>query len=177
MPSRHQKLFALLQIPGDVAALITLISVAFGLMAVATVWGIASVSGLPVGPQILFLVAFGVLAITLIGAILVALYRLWNRRKRKADDRIIAIAQGEVRQILMALLEEMETKLPELGSELAKELETASAPYFDALGAFIKAIVEHTHNDRGEAEYPRMKEVSDLLRSAIGENDSRRNED
>ena len=67
-----------------VAFMIGLISGAFGLMAGATLWGVALVSGFPVGPQILFLVGFVILVSTLVGTIAVALYRLWIRRKRKA---------------------------------------------------------------------------------------------
>ena len=47
---------------------------------------IAFVSGFPVGPQILFLVGFGILVFTLVGTIAVALYRLWLRRKRKKES-------------------------------------------------------------------------------------------
>ena len=152
--------------------MIGLISGAFGLMAVATLWGIAFVSGFPIGPQILFLVGFGILVSTLVGTIAVALYRLWLRRKRKAEDRIITIAQGEVVKTLRVLLEHMKAQFPELEDDLMKALNEALDGMMEPLQVFLVSIASHTHSETGEAQFRSTKEVSDFLASVSGKKDS-----
>lgn len=149
-----------------------------------SLWAFAVVSRMPDGPRIGFLVFFGVFVFAVVVTIFVTIYRFWNRRKKKADERLVAIAREAVRETLRDLADYMKAEWPELEAEIAKavdetwkNLKVAYEPFLEVLEAFATAILDHTHNDNGQAEFPRLKEVTDLLESMPSKKDSQSDED